>query len=184
MRAKRRHFVKQWDSQKPEERYQVTVTRGGEPVEGIRTELISVIEEDLMYWTQANHIHQWFLTHVQNGIDDEQEHHVSRDQLAILGNTCKVVLAASKLVDGCVDGGAVVKDGRLTKQRIRIPGRVIEDTTVAKQLLPRRGGYWLGSHEYDETYLRDVKLTHDWIAAVFAEPVCKASLGIFYSAAS
>ena len=33
------------------------------------------------YWRKANAIHQWFVQHVQNGQDDCNEYHVTREQL-------------------------------------------------------------------------------------------------------
>lgn len=45
------------------------------------------------YWRKANHIHKWFVDHVQEGIDDCGEYHVSRDTLEELVVTCEDVLA-------------------------------------------------------------------------------------------
>jgi hypothetical protein len=44
------------------------------------------------YWRKANAIHKWFVNHVQNGQDDCQEYHVSREQLEQLRDICKAVL--------------------------------------------------------------------------------------------
>jgi hypothetical protein len=46
---------------------------------------------------------------------------------------------------------------------------VIEDPTVAKRLLPTREGFFFGSTEYDEEYLRDVKATHDWAVKMLSD---------------
>ena len=44
------------------------------------------------YWRKANQIHQWFVDHCQEGIDECQEAWVSREQLQELIDICKIVL--------------------------------------------------------------------------------------------
>lgn len=52
----------------------------------------ATLEINVAYWRKANQIHAWFVKHVQNGKDDCQEYHVSRDQLQLLVDNCKLVL--------------------------------------------------------------------------------------------
>ncbi len=49
-----------------------------------------------MYWRKQNAIHQWFVDHVQDGIDDCKEYPVYPEQLVELRDTCKKVLAARR----------------------------------------------------------------------------------------
>jgi hypothetical protein len=51
----------------------------------------------------------------------------------------------------------------------RDPGRVTEDPTVAKQILPTRAGFFFGNTEYDERYLNDVRMTHAWAIRMLYE---------------
>lgn len=44
------------------------------------------------YWRKENHIHQWFVEHVQDGKDECQDSYVSREQLHDLVVTCQSVL--------------------------------------------------------------------------------------------
>ena len=81
MYAARRLYVKNWEHLKPEERYTVQIARGGKPVSGIEPERISVVEEEVMYWRKANHIHGWFVDNVQKGIDDCASYYVSDEKL-------------------------------------------------------------------------------------------------------
>ena len=67
MYAARRVYVKQWDHQSPDERYAVQIACGGRPVPGIQAGRISVIEEEVMEWRKANHIHGWFVANIQSG---------------------------------------------------------------------------------------------------------------------
>lgn len=50
------------------------------------------LEVKIAYWRKANHIHKWFVDHVQNGNDDCHEYYVSRDQLQLLLDNCKIAL--------------------------------------------------------------------------------------------
>lgn len=52
----------------------------------------ATLEVQVGYWRKANQIHAWFVKHVQNGKDDCQEYHVTRDQLQLLVDNCKLVL--------------------------------------------------------------------------------------------
>jgi hypothetical protein len=55
---------------------------------------------EAMYWRKANAIHKWFVDNVQNGVDECEEHYVSREQLTELRDLVLEVLAtrdASKL---------------------------------------------------------------------------------------
>jgi len=44
------------------------------------------------YWRKANHIHKWFVDHVQEGEDNCNSYFVSREQLKELMELCKKVL--------------------------------------------------------------------------------------------
>jgi hypothetical protein len=50
------------------------------------------LEVQVAYWRKSNQIHSWFVKHVQGGTDDCKEYHVTRDQLQLLLDNCKLVL--------------------------------------------------------------------------------------------
>ena len=50
------------------------------------------LEVQIAYWRKANHIHKWFVDNVQNGNDDCHDYYVSRDQLQLLLDNCKIAL--------------------------------------------------------------------------------------------
>lgn len=60
---------------------------------------VKYITEEVMYWRKANHIHHWFVEHVQDGIDDCKRYYVSREELNELVKTCKKVLRNHALAD-------------------------------------------------------------------------------------
>ena len=68
------------------------------------------------YWRKANAIHNWFVTNVQDGNDECQDSHVSREQLEELLSLCRDVLEtrdATRLPpsDGFFFGGIEIDDG-------------------------------------------------------------------------
>ena len=62
-----------------------------ETEEKVLTAIYEVIE-DVMYWRKANHIHNWFVSNCQGGVDECQETRVSLDQLKELSALCKKVV--------------------------------------------------------------------------------------------
>ena len=91
MYLEKRTYVRQWDFQKPEEQYNVEVTKGGEPA-NIKSERVTHVCEELGYWRKQNQIHQWFVENVQNGVDNCGEYSVSKGQLEDLLEICKKIL--------------------------------------------------------------------------------------------
>ncbi len=86
MYLEKRHFVGN-KYRKPEEQVKV------EGLEGVKQERVQEITEQVAYWRKANAIHQWFVKHVQDGVDNCGDYHVSRPELVTLRDLCKEVLA-------------------------------------------------------------------------------------------
>ena len=92
MYLNRKTYVKQWSHQTPEEKFEITITKGGKPYDGIDLANVTHIEEEVGYWRKANQIHRWFVENVQNGVDDCGEYSVGKSQLEKLLNECREVL--------------------------------------------------------------------------------------------
>ncbi len=183
MWAHRKIYVKQWQHQKPEERYSVVVRRGGKLDRDIQPDRITNIDEELIVWRKANHIHGWFVDNVMGGEDpnDGREYRVSEEHLKELLSVCQRVAEASKLIDGQVANGYTY--GKDSSERIYqwVPGKVIEDATVARDLLPVRQGFFFGGEHYDEWYLEDVIETKVWAELTLAEIARGVPGEIYYS---
>ena len=115
---------------------------------------------------KANHIHQWFVDNVQDGVDDCYTYEVTKEQLEELLDVCKGVLAASKLIKGKIKNGEMIKDGKWVASYE--DGEYIENPTVARRLLPTQSGFFFGGTEYDQWYYEDVKQTVEIIENVLA----------------
>jgi hypothetical protein len=59
---------------------------------------------------------------------------------------------------------------------------VIEDPTVAEELLPTRLGFFFGGRDYDEGYLNHVKETRDWADRMLSDvETANVPSDIFYT---
>lgn len=163
MFAVRKVRVKNWDGDPGADRYSVEIARGGKPILGVASARVADVEEEVMFWRKANHIHRWFVENVQDGNDDCDQYNVSWDKLRELLSVCTEVIKSSKLVSGMIEVGEVYTHDHPNGVILREPGKVIEDPSIARELLPTARGYLFGSTEYDERYLTAVKETRDWI---------------------
>lgn len=113
------------------------------------------IKEEIGYWRKANMIHNWFVDHVQDGEDDCQYHReVTEEDLQELLDTCRTVLASTRLIPGMVENGRTYKDGKWETNWVN--GKVLEDSSVAEELLPIQEGFFFGGTKYDEWYWADL----------------------------
>lgn len=94
MYLEKHNYVKRWEHQRPEERFEVLVYRGDVPFDGIKPERISSVVERVAYWRKANAVHRWFVENVQGGEDDCRLYDVSFDQLKALLSLCEAALVA------------------------------------------------------------------------------------------
>jgi len=53
---------------------------------------VKEVSIEAMYWRKANQIHGWFVDNVQDGIDECKPHHVTREELEKLLQTCRAAL--------------------------------------------------------------------------------------------
>lgn len=120
------------------------------------------IIKDIGYWRKANQIHDWFVNHVQDGEDDCHYHNeVTKEILEELLDTCETVLASCELVDGKIQNGERLENGKWIP--IMEDGKYVKDPSIAMKLLPTTSGFFFGDTNYDEWYVDDIKSTIDII---------------------
>lgn len=122
---------------------------------------------EVAYWRKANQIHKWFVSNVQNGVDDCGYYPVTLDQLESLLDLCHVVLDNAECKFEEMNGGLRKIDGEWKEERII--GRTITNPDVMEDLLPTTSGFFFGSTEYDEWYLRDIENTIEQINTILDE---------------
>lgn len=127
-----------------------------------------MIMQQIADWRKANSIHQWFVENIQDGEDDCRFHReVTESDLETLLDTCKTVLKSCVLVDGKLENGEHIENGKWVADYI--DGKVIQDTSVAEELLPTQGGFFFGGTNYDEWYIDDLKHTIEIIEKILKE---------------
>lgn len=115
--------------------------------------------KEQIYWRKANAIHKWFVDNVQNGNDDCEYYEVTKDNIEELCNLCKEVLEKSYTVDGKVNNGFTIKNGKMKVNTI--DGKIIINPEIAESLLPTQSGFFFGGTGYDEFYIEDLTYTYE-----------------------
>lgn len=95
----RKHYIRNHEMYKPENRDAVTVITGGEVNKKIKPERITYVVEEVGYWRKANHIHKWFVDKVQGGVDNCGSYYVDRETLENLLEDCKQVKSNHALAE-------------------------------------------------------------------------------------
>ena len=117
------------------------------------------IIEEIGYWRKANEIHNWFVEHVQDGVDDCCYHEeVTKEVLEELLAICQKVLANCELVEGKITNGYTF-DANGNKVYNFVDGKYVKDPSTAMELLPTTSGFFFGNTEYDEYYVQDIEDT-------------------------
>ena len=140
---------------------------------GLDMYLHKVKKEEVAYWRKANAIHAWFSRIYEkenNGeeLDNCQELYVTKEDLIDLKNICKRVLESSKLVYKEVPVKKFDYEKKEYVQAYRTM-KVLEDSSVAEELLPTQSGFFFGSTVYDEWYVHDLEETINQINKILAE---------------
>jgi hypothetical protein len=68
----------------------IDLKKDGKPFQ-ITLNKVSEITERAGYWRKANHIHAWFVKHVQEGVDNCGEYWVSKEDFTKLLIDCKAI---------------------------------------------------------------------------------------------
>lgn len=125
----------------------------------INIENLGYLAFEIGYWRKANHIHKWFVDHVQDGNDDCAEHYVSKQHL-------------EELYDRCL----VIKDIEQSSSSLE------EKQEKYEELLPTQSGFFFGNTNYTEDYLDGINET---IAIIEKEKESEfwndSELSVFYS---
>jgi hypothetical protein len=87
----RKTNVANWNFTLPENRNEIIIKKGGVINRNIKVERISEVVEDSIYWRKANQIHAWFVSNVQDDVDDCRETYVEYEKLKELLELCKKV---------------------------------------------------------------------------------------------
>ena len=119
--------------------------------------------KELMYWRKANQIHNWFVQNCQNGVDDCGRYAITVADLMKLKELCEKILTMTEIKQELrptypngwfSEPVYVMQDVRLLTD---------EGIKFASEHLPSRSGFFFGSTDYDDWYVREVDNTVDLI---------------------
>lgn len=123
------------------------------------------IMEQVGYWRKENMIHQWFVDHVQDGVDDCDYHkECTKEILEELLDTCEKVKQIAVLEPAKVVNGQICTNGKW--ENCYEDGEVVVNADEVAALLPTQGGFFFGGTEYDNWYMRGVEDTIDILTRV------------------
>ena len=134
------------------------------------------------YWRKANAIHAWFVREVQGGVDECQRSEVELEKLKELGVLCLFVLGQTQMADGLLKVGERWTPESGWEQMLE-EGKLIANPHIAQEHLPNQPGFFFGSQEYDEYYVRDLTDTLDIVdRCVKADEAADGHLVFYYRA--
>lgn len=129
-------------------------------------------KDEIAYWRKANAIHAWFSRLYEKENDRElgncEDLHLTEENLIELRDVCKKVLASCNLVYKEVPVKEYDFDKKGYVERTRIM-KVVEDPSIAEELLPTQSGFFYGSTFYDENYVEELENTIEQIDKVLKE---------------
>lgn len=159
MYLSKKTYVKQWSHNKPEDQFEVSVKRGGEPFEKIEPTRVSYVTEELMYWRKANQIHGWFVNNTDERLE-EVSYSVSKEHLDSLLETCKQVL---DIINKSEKGVVQVFGGWKSGEEYKVDVEVYDCLDEIAELLPPTQGFFYGSNEIDDYYKENVESTIEFL---------------------
>lgn len=181
MRAVRRVNVTQNERQDDVDRYSVQVVRGGKPVDLKTARVTATVEEEVMTWMNATHIHTWIVKNVMNGKEQAEPHNISEYLLGTLLSTCEKVLNASQLV---IEPTFKPDAWNAIRERMKPLGASplrIRNISTAYRLLPVGCNGTDRECRYDEDYLKVVRATRDWAERMLIDKKSGVEGNIYYS---
>lgn len=126
--------------------------------------------KEVTYWRKANAIHAWFERNCAEGeLENCEDCYVSEDDLLKLKDDCQKVLKSSKLVYKEVPVKEYDSDKKEYVEVMRTR-KVLDDTSLAEELLPTEAGFFFGSTLYDEDYVENLEYTVEQITEILEDP--------------
>ena len=121
---------------------------------------VTQIEFTIHQWRKSNAIHKWFVDNVQDGNDNCGTYYVSEEKLKELLEIINKILNIPK--------------------KEKLANSLKEEyETYENDLLPTEGGFFFGSTDYDEYYIKDLIETKEMLEKILNEKY--KDLSFYYS---
>lgn len=122
-------------------------------------------KDELVYWRKANAIHKYFCD-IGKEIEEEQSYLIKKEDLENLVNLCDKLLKKVILKDGKVSVGKRYISENDCWEDMLEDGKIVINPEVCEELLPTESGFFFGSTDYDEYYIRQIERTKNEIEQV------------------
>lgn len=109
--------------------------------------LLEQIEDFSYYWRKANHIHAYFVSNVQGGVDDQDKYEVTEEQLLHLKSVLESAIST-------------YESAELSEE---------EKNEELEEILPCQEGFFFGDTSFDEYYHENNKETLEYVNRVLEE---------------
>ena len=120
-------------------------------------------EKELIYWRKANQIHKYFCDNGEE-IEEQISYKISKEVLENLLNKCNEILDKTILKEGKIKNGKHLTDKGW--EDILEDGKYIVNEEEIAHILPTTSGFFFGSTDYDEYYIKDIEYTKEHIEAI------------------
>jgi hypothetical protein len=166
MYLSKKTYVKQWAHNRPEEKFDVEVKKGGEIFKSIKPERVSYVIEEVAYWRKFNALHAWFIQQCADGVDECQPIYVSSGKIRELLETLQKVKC---ILESSQSKKAQTESVLLNGEESLVETDVNKNIEELENLFPTAAGFFFGSTEYDEYYEREVSETIELIESLLEE---------------
>jgi len=158
-------YVQNWKHTPKEQKYSISIKRGGKKVTTIQPNRISEITESVGYWRKFNALHNYFVQNFADGVDDCKQMYVPKEGLetllGVLRKVKKILDKSKKKKSNIVVGWA---NGEEMREDVEV-----YDSDKVEELLPTAPGFFFGGTEYDGYYYHSVCNTITMIDELMAE---------------
>lgn len=120
-------------------------------------------DNELIYWRKANQVHKFFCDNGKE-IEPQCSYRVLKSDLEELLKRCIKILEVVKVEKGTIQNGYHIENGELIP--ILEEGEYITNQYDIAKILPTCRGFFFGSTDYDQWYLKDIEYTKEELEKV------------------
>lgn len=117
-------------------------------------------DKEEIYWRKANMVHKFFCDNGEE-IEEQVIYKISKENLQELLDKCNEVLEKVILKEGKIQNGSKYNSEKKEWEPILEDGEYIANEEEIANILPTTSGFFFGSTDYDEYYLKDIKYTKE-----------------------
>lgn len=115
-------------------------------------------KDELIYWRKANMVHKYFCDNCVE-LESQVIYKVSKINLQDLLDKCNQIMKVVRLEEGKIKNGQQLTEKGW--EDILEDGKYIVNEDEIADILPTTSGFFFGSTEYDEYYLKDIEHTKE-----------------------